>query len=105
MGVRLALDDFGTGYSSLSDLVRFPIDVIKIDTSFVADIGPGRQGSTIIAAVVAMAHSLHLTVTAEGVETAEQESFLRAEGCDTLQGFRLGRPVPTEEFHWRNSSG
>jgi diguanylate cyclase (GGDEF)-like protein len=105
MGVRLALDDFGTGCSSLSDLVRFPIDVIKIDTSFVADIGPERQGSAIIAAVLAMAHRLHLTVTAEGVETAEQEAFLRSEGCDTLQGFICGRPVPAEEFRWKGPRG
>ena len=95
IGVYLALDDFGTGYSSLSDLVRFPIDAIKIDTSFVADIGPERQGGAIVAAVVAMAHRLHLSVTAEGVE---QAAFLRTEGCDKVQGFLYSEPLPPSEL-------
>lgn len=93
LGIRLALDDFGTGYSSLSYLVRFPIDTLKIDRSFVSRIGTDEQAQAIIAAVVAMAHRLDLSVTAEGVETPEQEAFLRAEGCDVLQGFLFSRPI------------
>jgi diguanylate cyclase (GGDEF)-like protein len=93
LGIRLALDDFGTGYSSLSYLVRFPIDKIKIDRSFVMNVGSDAQADAMIAAVVAMARRLGLSVTAEGVETAEQKAFLGAEGCDTLQGYLLGRPL------------
>lgn len=92
LGVRLALDDFGTGFSSLSHLVRFPIDAVKIDRLFVSDIDSGGQGVGIVAAVLAMARRLELTVTAEGVETAEQAAYLRREGCDFLQGYLLGRP-------------
>jgi diguanylate cyclase (GGDEF)-like protein len=93
VGVGLALDDFGTGYSSLTHLIRFPIDRIKIDRSFVSRIGQDPQSDAIVAALVAMAHRLGLSVTAEGIESEEQELFLLAEGCDTLQGFRIGRPV------------
>jgi diguanylate cyclase (GGDEF)-like protein len=93
LGIRLALDDFGTGYSSLSYLVRFPIDTIKIDRSFVSRIGTDEQAQAIVAAVVAMAHRMNLSVTAEGVETPEQEAFLRAEGCDVLQGYLFSRPI------------
>ena len=96
LGVRIALDDFGTGYSSLSHLVRFPFDALKIDRCFVNEIGAQGQGNAIIAAVVAMAQRLQLTVTAEGVETPEQQEFLRAEGCDLLQGFLTGRPVEAD---------
>ncbi len=96
LGVRIALDDFGTGYSSLSHLVRFPFDALKIDRCFVNEIGAEGQGNAIIAAVVAMAQRLKLTVTAEGVETPEQQEFLRAEGCDLLQGFLTGRPVEAD---------
>jgi len=93
MGVRVALDDFGTGFSSLSHLLRYPIDTLKIDQSFVREIGRKGQSGPVISAVVAMAHRLELHVVAEGVETAEQEDFLRREGCDALQGFRLARPM------------
>ena len=96
MGVRLALDDFGTGYSSLSHLVRFPIDVVKIDCSFVQRIENDGRASALIAAMIALAHRLQLSVTAEGVETAHQEQFLRSEGCNTLQGYRFSRPVDVE---------
>ena len=95
-GVRLALDDFGTGYSSLSHLVRFPIDVVKIDCSFVQSIETDGHAGPLIAALIALAHRLQLSVTAEGVETAHQEQFLRSEGCDTLQGYRFSRPVDVE---------
>jgi EAL domain-containing protein (putative c-di-GMP-specific phosphodiesterase class I) len=93
LGVRVALDDFGTGFSSFSHLVRYPIDTLKIDQSFVREIGRAGQSGPVIAAVIAMAHQLELEVVAEGVETAEQESFLRKEGCDVLQGFRFARPM------------
>jgi len=92
LGVDLALDDFGTGYSSLTHLIRFPIDRIKIDRSFVSRIGNDPQSDAIVAALVGMAHRLGLSVTGEGVETEEQERFLLAEECDILQGFLIGRP-------------
>jgi diguanylate cyclase (GGDEF)-like protein len=98
MGIHLALDDFGTGYSSLSHVARFPIDVLKVDQSFVGAIESEEQASAIISAVIAMAHRLGLSVTAEGVETAEQEEFLRTQGCDALQGFRLCRPLDPEKL-------
>jgi diguanylate cyclase (GGDEF)-like protein len=93
MGIQLALDDFGTGYSSLSHLVRFPIDVLKIDRSFVKNLGADENAGAIVSAVVAMAHRLHLRVTAEGVETEDQARMLRAVGCDLLQGYLFSRPL------------
>jgi EAL domain-containing protein (putative c-di-GMP-specific phosphodiesterase class I) len=95
-GVRIALDDFGTGYSSLSHLARFPIDVLKIDQSFVSKIGEDAQSSTLVSALIAMAQRMSLTVVAEGVETEEQASFLCHEGCHILQGFLLARPLEIE---------
>jgi diguanylate cyclase (GGDEF)-like protein/PAS domain S-box-containing protein len=97
-GVRVALDDFGTGFSSLSHLVRFPIDVLKIDQTFVHGIGRSRQADAIVSTVVAIAHRLGLEAVAEGVETEEQERYLREEGCDLLQGFRIARPLTREAF-------
>lgn len=93
MGLRVALDDFGTGYSSLSHLTRFPIDTLKIDGSFVAQMGEDTQANAVVAAVIAMANRLRLTVIAEGVETAAQEESLREEGCHLVQGFLYSRPV------------
>lgn len=95
-GVSVALDDFGTGYSSLSHLCYFPFDSIKIDRSFVRNIQPGSNNSSsaIIAAIIAMARSLNITVIAEGVETAQQADYLRAQGCDVAQGYFFGAPVP-----------
>ena len=93
MGIRLALDDFGTGYSSLSYLHRFPFDKIKIDRSFVAALEQDSEAMAIVRAVVAMGHSLRMTVTAEGLETHEQLGYLRELSCDHLQGFLLGKPM------------
>lgn len=98
MGVKISLDDFGTGYSSLSYLHRYPINRIKIDKSFVQKL-PGDFGSaSIVRAIAQLGESLELAVTAEGVETAEQLSFIREQGCDHIQGFLTGRPVGTHEL-------
>src|ERR1051326_3055934 len=93
LGVGLKIDDFGTGYSSLSNLVRLPLDTLKIDSSFVADLGEGRDGSEIVKTVIRLAAGLHLNVIAEGVETQEQADLLRAMGCHQAQGFYFFRPV------------
>jgi len=98
MGVQLAIDDFGTGYSSLSYLKRFPIDTLKIDQSFVHDIASNPDGTTIVSAVIAMGNSLHKRVSAEGVETQAQLTFLRAEHCGEAQGYYFSRPMAAEEY-------
>ena len=98
LGVRIALDDFGTGYSSLSYLRRFPFDKLKIDASFVQALGDGGEADAIVRAIVALGRSLSLHITAEGVETAEQLRLLRAQDCDQVQGFLLGRPMPPGEL-------
>ncbi|MCH7866070.1 MAG: EAL domain-containing protein [Myxococcales bacterium] len=98
MGIRLALDDFGTGCSSLSDLVEFPITNLKIDQSFVRQIGENQHANAITAAVLAMGHNLSLSVTAEGVETEPQLEFLRARRCDIYQGYLFSRPLAAEKL-------
>ncbi|HET6719010.1 MAG TPA: EAL domain-containing protein, partial [Rhodocyclaceae bacterium] len=98
LGVGYSLDDFGTGFSSLSYLKRFPVDIVKIDRSFVNDCPDDHNDAHLVEAIVNMAHSLDLRVTAEGVETEEQLEFLRDLGCDYLQGFLVGRPLPAAAF-------
>lgn len=96
MGVRISVDDFGTGYSSLSYLRRFPIDILKVDKSFVGDLGAGGEDDAIVRAVTALAKSLRLTTVAEGVETEAQLRFLQAEGVDQCQGYYFSRPMDAE---------
>ena len=97
IGVRLAMDDFGTGYSSLAHLRRFPLDVIKVDRSFVAALGDG-QGSSIAGAIVSLAHALGLRTVAEGIEDDEQRRAVLALGCDVGQGFHFARPMPADDL-------
>jgi len=97
-GVGLSIDDFGTGYSSLAYLKRLPLDVLKIDRSFLQDVPDSQKDREIIQAIIAMAHTLHLEVVSEGVETVEQHEFLASNGCDYLQGFLLSRPLPLGEL-------
>ncbi len=97
LGVRLSIDDFGTGYSSLSYLRRFPIDALKIDQSFMRDIPQDRSAMQIAATIIAMGHSLGMSVLAEGVETQQQLSFLKVQQCDLYQGYLHSRPAPADE--------
>jgi PAS domain S-box-containing protein len=98
MGVRLALDDFGTGYSSLAQIKHFPIDTLKVDRSFIRNLPQNSEDRTIIEAIIAMGKTLSLTVVAEGVETQEQEDFLREHICDEMQGYYFSKPIMPDQF-------
>jgi EAL domain-containing protein (putative c-di-GMP-specific phosphodiesterase class I) len=98
MGVRLAVDDFGTGYSSLAQLKRFPIHTLKVDRSFIRDIPSNAEDKAITQAIIAMGKTLNLTVVAEGVETQEQQVFLREHGCDQMQGYYFSKPIAADQF-------
>ncbi|HNY49919.1 MAG TPA: EAL domain-containing protein [Smithella sp.] len=98
MGIRLAIDDFGTGYSSLAQLRNFPIDSIKVDRSFIRNLPQDMDNKAITEAIITMGRSLNLTVVAEGVETKEQESFLRQKVCDEMQGFYFSKPIEPDQF-------
>lgn len=98
MGVRLAIDDFGTGQSSLSYLKQLPVETLKIDRSFISDCPGDSDDAAIAMAIVAMGHSLRLSVLAEGVETEEQLTFVQEIGCDIVQGYHFGKPMPAHQF-------
>jgi EAL domain-containing protein (putative c-di-GMP-specific phosphodiesterase class I) len=98
LGVRIALDDFGTGYSSLSYLHSFSFDRIKIDRAFIGDLEQNRHSVAIVRAVINLGHSLNIPTLAEGVETAAQHAFLREAGCDEVQGYLTGRPLPIRDY-------
>ena len=97
LGVRIAMDDFGTGYSSLSYLRSFPFDKIKIDRAFIKDIADKDDSSAIVQAVTELAHRLHMTTTAEGIETQEQLDKIQALGCTEMQGYLFSRPLPAKD--------
>jgi EAL domain-containing protein (putative c-di-GMP-specific phosphodiesterase class I) len=98
LGVRIVLDDFGTGYSSLAYLQRLPLDTIKVDRTFVAELGADPAAESIVGAVIALAHGLGIEVIAEGIETADQADRLRAMGCDRGQGWLFARAMPAEKL-------
>jgi EAL domain-containing protein (putative c-di-GMP-specific phosphodiesterase class I) len=104
LGVALSIDDFGTGYSSFSYLRHFPIDVLKIDRSFISDIHEGDEAA-IVVSIIALAHNLKLRVIAEGVETATQLDYLRRHGCDEIQGYYFSPALPVADFEVLLSQG
>jgi EAL domain-containing protein (putative c-di-GMP-specific phosphodiesterase class I) len=97
-GVEIAIDDFGTGFSSLSSLHKLPLDTLKIDRSFVADMNATPEGLALVSTIIKLARSLKLKVVAEGVETEEQSRLLRLLNCDEMQGYLFSKPVPSEFF-------
>jgi EAL domain-containing protein (putative c-di-GMP-specific phosphodiesterase class I) len=105
LGVTIAVDDFGTGYSSLAYLRRLPIDVLKIDRSFVMDADRDEEDAQVVRTIIALGQSLKLTVVAEGVETEAQAELLRHAGCDLAQGYLYARPMPPEQIEAWLSAG
>src|SRR3954452_20246029 len=99
-GVQIALDDFGTGFASLTHLKQFPVDHIKIDRSFIGDLERGTDDSAIVDALIGLGRSLRLRVTAEGVETFEQERLLREKGCTYAQGYLYAKPMAASRVGW-----
>jgi EAL domain-containing protein (putative c-di-GMP-specific phosphodiesterase class I) len=97
-GCKIAIDDFGTGYSSLGYLQQLPLDNLKVDKSFISNLLQGQDGSIIAKAIIALAHSLGLSVVAEGVETKEQLDFMHSLGCEEIQGYFYAPAMPLEEF-------
>jgi EAL domain-containing protein (putative c-di-GMP-specific phosphodiesterase class I) len=98
LGVRIAMDDFGSGYSSLTYLQAFPFDKIKIDRTFVLNLGRNAQSAAIIRAMIGLGHGLDISIVAEGVETEDQLTFLAHENCDQVQGYFLGKPAPISHY-------
>ena len=98
LGIKISLDDFGTGYSSLSYLKTLPVDKIKIDRSFITDIGKNPKTEAIITAIIVLAKTMNLDVIAEGVETDEQADFVMQKGCSDIQGFLYSAALPEEQF-------
>jgi EAL domain-containing protein (putative c-di-GMP-specific phosphodiesterase class I) len=105
LGVSIAIDDFGTGYSSLAHLRRFPIDVLKIDRSFVTNLGASDDELVIVSSIIGLAKSLRLKTVAEGIERESQATILRDLGCDQLQGYLFGRPLAPVDFLDRATKG
>jgi EAL domain-containing protein (putative c-di-GMP-specific phosphodiesterase class I) len=98
LGVRLAIDDFGTGYSSLSYLQRFPVDILKIDKSFIDKIADGQEGAAVAKAIITMSDTLHLKTIAEGIETSSQRAQVQHLGCEMGQGFHFAKPLPVHDM-------
>jgi EAL domain-containing protein (putative c-di-GMP-specific phosphodiesterase class I) len=98
MGIRIAIDDFGTGYSSLSYLNRFPVDILKIDQSFVRDVQNDGEEAVLVSAIIEMGKTLKLQVVAEGVETSQQVAFLKSHDCLEGQGYFYSRPLAAKDY-------
>ena len=98
LGFKLSIDDFGTGYSSLSYLVRFPLDILKIDRSFIQHISSLDDKQAVVDAIIQMSHRLKMKVVAEGVESAQQVQLLHEVGCDIIQGYYYSKPLPLDEL-------